>query len=93
VPPALGYGLIETNDYAWGSGRVLSLFALAVVALVAFVYVEMRQRLPMLDLALFRSPTFSGANGVMLLVGLAMFGIFFYNSRPDEFQTASALAG
>ena len=41
---------------------------------------ELRQRLPMLDLSLFRNPTFAGANAAMLLVGLAMFGIFFYNS-------------
>ena len=34
----------------------------------------------MLDLALFRNKGFSGANAVMLLVGLAMFGIFFYVS-------------
>ena len=34
----------------------------------------------MLDLSLFRNPTFSGANTVMGLVGLAMFGIFFFNS-------------
>ena len=34
----------------------------------------------MLDLALFRNPTFSGANVTMLLVSLAMFGIFFFNS-------------
>jgi predicted MFS family arabinose efflux permease len=33
-----------------------------------------------IDLALFRNPTFSGANATMGLVGLAMFGIFFYNS-------------
>ena len=34
----------------------------------------------MLDLSLFRNPTFSGANAAMALVGLAMFGVFFYNS-------------
>jgi predicted MFS family arabinose efflux permease len=34
----------------------------------------------MLDLSLFRNPTFSGANATMGLLGLAMFGIFFYNS-------------
>src|SRR6188472_3482239 len=50
---ALTYGLIETNDHAWGSTRVLTLF---------------------------KNSTFSGANTVMFLVGLAMFGIFFYNS-------------
>jgi EmrB/QacA subfamily drug resistance transporter len=77
---ALTYGLIETNDHAWGSARVLSLFVVALVALAAFIVLELHQRLPMLDLTLFRNPTFSGANAVMFLVGLAMFGIFFYNS-------------
>jgi EmrB/QacA subfamily drug resistance transporter len=77
---ALTYGLIETNDHAWGSARVLSLLAIAVVALTVFAILELRQRIPMLDLSLFRNQTFSGANTVMLLVGLAMFGIFFYNS-------------
>jgi EmrB/QacA subfamily drug resistance transporter len=77
---ALTYALIETNTHAWGSARVLSLLALAAVALALFVVLELRQRLPMLDLSLFRNPTFSGANATMGLVGLAMFGIFFYNS-------------
>jgi EmrB/QacA subfamily drug resistance transporter len=77
---ALTYGLIETNTHSWTSARVLTLFAIAVAALVAFVLLEQHQRLPMLDLSLFRNPTFAGANAAMLLVGLAMFGIFFYNS-------------
>jgi MFS family permease len=34
----------------------------------------------MLDLTLFRNATFSGANVAMLLVALAMFGVFFYVS-------------
>ena len=77
---ALIYALIETNTHAWGSGRVLGLLALAAVALAAFVVLELRQRLPMLDLSLFRNPTFSGANATMGLVGVAMFGMFFFNS-------------
>jgi EmrB/QacA subfamily drug resistance transporter len=77
---ALTFGLIETNDHAWDSARVLGLFAIAVVFLVAFVLLELNQRLPMLDMKLFKNATFSGANSVMFLVGLAMFGIFFYNS-------------
>jgi EmrB/QacA subfamily drug resistance transporter len=77
---ALTYGLIETNTHAWGSARVLGLLAIAVVSLTAFVVIEMRGRVPMLDLSLFRNPTFTGANTVMGLVGLAMFGIFFFNS-------------
>jgi EmrB/QacA subfamily drug resistance transporter len=77
---ALTYALIEANNYGWTSARILALFAVAVVLLALFVVLEHRQRLPMLDLSLFRNVTFSGANVAMLLVALAMFGIFFYNS-------------
>jgi EmrB/QacA subfamily drug resistance transporter len=77
---ALTYGLIEANTYGWTSGRILGSFAVAVVMLTAFVLLEMRQRIPMLDLTLFRNGTFVGANLAVLLVALAMFGVFFFVS-------------
>jgi EmrB/QacA subfamily drug resistance transporter len=77
---ALIYALIETNSHPWGSTRVLVLLTLAAVALAVFVLLELRQPFPMLDLSLFRQRTFIGANLAMGLVGLAMFGIFFFNS-------------
>src|SRR5262245_3816900 len=77
---ALTYGLIEANNYGWTSTRILIAFGIAIVALVGFVLLERHQRLPMLDLSLFRNVGFSGANSVMLLIGLAMFGVFFYVS-------------
>ena len=63
------YGLIEANTYGWTSPRILAAFAIAAVSLVAFVLLELHQRLPMLDLSLFRNRTFAGANTVMLLIG------------------------
>src|SRR4051794_3279242 len=77
---ALTYALIESNNYGWTSPRILVSFAVAAVLLVSFVLLEQHQRPPMLDLSLFRNLTFTGANSAMLLVGLAMFGIFFYVS-------------
>jgi EmrB/QacA subfamily drug resistance transporter len=77
---ALTYALIETNTHAWGSTRVLALFAVAAVALTVFVLLELGERIPMLDLSLFRERSFVGANVAMAFVGLAMFGVFFYNS-------------
>src|SRR5581483_534064 len=68
------------NSYGWGSGRIVASFAVAAVSLAVFVLLELRQRIPMLDLSLFRNRTFSGANTAMLFVGLAMFGVFFYVS-------------
>jgi EmrB/QacA subfamily drug resistance transporter len=75
---ALVYALIEANNYGWGSARILGLFAVAIVALGLFVLLELHQRLPLLDLSLFRSGTFAGANLVAILVTLAMFGIFVF---------------
>jgi EmrB/QacA subfamily drug resistance transporter len=77
---ALTYGLIEANRHGWTSPLILSMFGLAAVALAVFVLLEHRQRIPMLDLSLFRNSTFAGANLAIALVSLAMFGVFFYNS-------------
>ncbi len=77
---ALSYALIEANTYGWTSTRILVAFGVAAVSLAAFVLLEHYQRLPMLELELFRNKGFSGANTVMLLTGLAMFGVFFYVS-------------
>jgi EmrB/QacA subfamily drug resistance transporter len=76
----LTYALIEANNYGWGSTRILVSFAVAAVGLATFVVLEHRQRVPMLDLSLFKNSTFTGANLTMLLVALAMFGVFFFNS-------------
>jgi EmrB/QacA subfamily drug resistance transporter len=77
---ALTYALIEGNSHGWSSDRIVGAFTLAVLALAAFVVLELRQRHPMLDLGLFRNTTFLGANVVFLLVVLAMFAVLFFVS-------------
>jgi EmrB/QacA subfamily drug resistance transporter len=77
---ALTFALIEANSYGWTDPVIVGLFVLSAVSLVVFVLLEMHQRAPMLDLSLFRSSTFAGANVVALLVTLAMFGVFFFMS-------------
>ena len=77
---ALTYGLIEANGYGWTSARISGAFVVAALSLVAFLVIERRRRAPMLDLTLFRSGTYAGANLAMLLVALAMFGVFFFVS-------------
>ncbi|MHB8470689.1 MAG: MFS transporter [Gaiellaceae bacterium] len=77
---ALSYALIEGNRHGWASAEIIGLFAAAAVLLIAFVLVEKHQRLPMLDLSLFRNGAFTGANIVAMLVSLGMFGVFFFVS-------------
>ena len=77
---SLSYALVEGNSRGWTSPEILGLFVLAAVLLVAFVVVEKRQRLAMLDLSLFKIGSFTGANIVAMLVSLSMFGVFFFVS-------------
>ncbi len=77
---ALTYALIEGNSRGWSSPLIVSLFAGSGVLMLAFVLLELRQRLPMLELSLFRIGNFVGSVLVALLVSLAMFGVFFFMS-------------
>src|SRR3989440_2470112 len=46
---SLVLALIEGNSWHWGSTRVIALFAVALVGLVAFARIELRSRAPMVD--------------------------------------------
>ncbi|TWE09327.1 MFS transporter [Rudaeicoccus suwonensis] len=58
---ALTFALIRANEHGWGNSLVVILFAVSLVALVAFVIAEAKLKHPMLDLALLRSGPFVGA--------------------------------
>jgi EmrB/QacA subfamily drug resistance transporter len=75
---ALVYALTEAHRLGWTSATIIGLFVVAAVSFGAFIFLELHQRLPMLDLSLFRNGTFAGANIVALLVTVAMFGIFVF---------------
>jgi EmrB/QacA subfamily drug resistance transporter len=77
---ALTYALIEGDGKGWTSPLIIGLFVLAGVLMIAFVLLELHQRLPMLELSLFRIGNFVGSILVALLVSLAMFGVFFFMS-------------
>ena len=72
------YGLIESGNLGLGHPLVLTALAIGVFALLMFLLVEARSRVPMLPLSLFRSPTFSGANVLTLLLYAALGGALFF---------------
>jgi len=75
---ALVLALVEGNSWGWGSPGIVALFAGAASALVAFVLVERRARVPMVDFSFFRSRGFVGANLVAFIVSFAMLAMFFF---------------
>jgi hypothetical protein len=77
-----------------GHPLVLTALAMGVVALLLFLLVEARSRVPMLPLSLFRSSTFSGANVLTLLLYAALGGALFFVPfnliRVQGYSTAAA---
>ncbi|HEX6451573.1 MAG TPA: MFS transporter [Trebonia sp.] len=80
---ALVYGLTNaatTPDGIshWGDTKVIVSLVAAVVLLVAFAVIEMRSEHALLPMRVLRNRDRSGTYLIMLMVGTAMFGMFFF---------------
>jgi EmrB/QacA subfamily drug resistance transporter len=76
----LVYALVDAVNAGWGSAATLLKLAGAVLLLVAFVAIELRERWPLMPFSIFRLRTLRGANIVGLLVGMSLFSMFFFIS-------------
>jgi EmrB/QacA subfamily drug resistance transporter len=62
------------SEYPWGSAMIIGLFVGSLVALGAFVAVELRAKEPILPMRLFRQPVFAVCCALSFVVGFAMLG-------------------
>ncbi|HEV2634734.1 MAG TPA: MFS transporter [Actinocrinis sp.] len=77
---AATYALIESADKGWGSSTVVGLLIGSGVALLVFIVIELRVKSALLDLSLFRRPTFVGLMVCALLFPAAAFAHLTYTS-------------
>jgi EmrB/QacA subfamily drug resistance transporter len=82
---ALLYAIIEAPGKGWTSGTTLNFFALAAVLIAIFMWWEIRNDEPMLDLRFFENPRFSAASMSITLVFFAMFGSIFLLTQHLQF--------
>jgi EmrB/QacA subfamily drug resistance transporter len=75
---ALVYGLIESSRLGLGARSVIVVLVAAILVLIVFFFVEALLSQPMLPLALFRSPTFTGTNLLTFLLYAALGGTLFF---------------
>jgi len=75
---ALILALIEGNQRGWSSTFILSLLAVAVLLLLAFIASQAVERNGMVDLTLFRRPAFVGAQTTAFAISASMFAMFLY---------------
>ena len=71
------YTILQVGQHGWGSAQTLGLGAVSVALLAAFVGRQARVANPLMPLRLFRSRNVTGANVVMALEIVGMFGMFF----------------
>lgn len=77
---AVTYALVRSGEAGWSSASTLGTLALGGVALVVFLAVEARTSRPMLDLRLFRSPSFTAIMLAGFLLSVAAFSSPVYTS-------------
>jgi EmrB/QacA subfamily drug resistance transporter len=75
---SLVYGFIRAAEDGWRDSLTLGSFGVAVVLLLAFVFIEARAKEPITPLRMFADRNRSGTYVIMLSLAAAMFGMFFY---------------
>jgi EmrB/QacA subfamily drug resistance transporter len=66
------------NEYAWGSGTILTLAVVGVALLMGFVWQERRAPEPVIPLTLFQSRVFDVASAMGFTIGMTMFGAIVF---------------
>lgn len=83
------YGFIEAGQHGWGSGSAVGPLMAGLAVIMAFFFWErLLQRRPggqpLVDLALFRSPSFTWGVILFTVLTLALIGLLF--TMPQYFQ-------
>jgi EmrB/QacA subfamily drug resistance transporter len=77
--------LVKGSDFGWGSAKTIGLLAGSAVLLAAFIVAEQRAASPLVPLSIFRRRGVSSANVIGLLIGAAIFSMFFFLSLYMQF--------
>jgi len=83
--------LSEAPVWGWRSGKVLGLFAVAVVLAAGWLAAELRATTPLIDMQMMRQKAVWTNNLVALLIGVGMYATFAF--LPEFVQTPRAIAG
>ena len=74
----LAYGLMTGPNTGWESPSVVASLLVGSIAIGVFIFIETRQRQPLVYLSIFKKPLVTGANAVTLLVYFGLNGVIFF---------------
>jgi len=76
----LVFALVDANRAGWQSTQTLGLLIVSFLLIAAFVVIEQRSSAPLVPFRIFRSRTLTGSNVTALLIGAALFSMFYFIS-------------
>jgi EmrB/QacA subfamily drug resistance transporter len=77
----LVFGIVRTDTSGWGDVTTLLAIGVGLALLAVFLTIEGRfAKAPLMPLRLFRSRRLSAANTIIMIVGAATFGMWFFDS-------------
>jgi EmrB/QacA subfamily drug resistance transporter len=71
------FGLTRAPTVGWTSPQVILSFVGWAVLSAAFIVIEKRSESPLVPLSIFRRRTLTAANAIGLILGMAVFGMFY----------------
>jgi EmrB/QacA subfamily drug resistance transporter len=74
------YAIVNANQKGWTSAHTLGLLAVALIIFVVFLVIEVRERSPLMPLALFKVRNLAIADVVGVLWAASMFTWFFLSA-------------
>ncbi|WP_051756098.1 MFS transporter [Nocardia sp. NRRL WC-3656] len=74
------FGILEGRELGWASPAIVGTLATALAALAGLLIYEPRRAEPLIELRLFRSPPFAGANLIAVAAFASMGSFLFLNS-------------
>ena len=76
----LVYGIVSTDTRSWGSPATILTLLGGAALLAAFAVIESRIAHPLVPLGVFRRRSIAAANGISVMIGAALFSMFFFLS-------------
>jgi EmrB/QacA subfamily drug resistance transporter len=73
----LVYAMTRAAQHGWGDATTVALLVASAVLLAAFVLIELRSRLPLLPMRIFRVRSVAAANAIAVIVAAVAFSMFF----------------
>jgi hypothetical protein len=90
---AVSLGLLKGPDWGWGDSKVIACWAVAIAGIGLFVLRTRFARVPVVDLAMFRSRVFSAANVTVVIVAavlaIQLLGMSLFLEQSRQWSTVA----